>query len=107
MAQTDSDRTDMSKKRTYPEGIRFQLIAKAYLHRHICVEEWSLESPTRLPGWFELFQANKHMAATQLAVLHDPKVEKDLAQKLAEWFKPVRYGLRNGDGVNDLSLIHI
>ena len=43
------------------------------------------------------------MAVTQVAALHDPKVEKDLAQKLADWFKPARYGLCNGDGVNDYS----
>ena len=91
----------MSKKRIYPEGARFQLIPKAFLHRHICVEDWTLESPTRQQGLMEFFHANKHMAVTQLTVMHDPKVEKDSAQKLAEWFKPVRYGLCNGDGVND------
>ena len=55
-------------------------------------------------AWLDgFFLANKHTAVTQLAVLNDPRIEKDSAQKMAEWFKPVRYGLCNGDGQNDFT----
>ena len=51
----------------------------------------------------QFFEAQKHMATDVIHITKDPVLEKDEASKLAAWFKPVRYALCNGDGVNDYS----
>ena len=79
----------------------FKLIHKSAVHKCIWVGEWSPASPTKHPDWQAFFEANKTMATEEIQILEDPFFEKEEAQKLALWFKPIRWGLCNGDGVND------
>ena len=99
--QTDSDRTEASKRKAYADGVRFQLIHKSIVHKHIWVERWSRDFPGGLQGWAELSAANKHMAADPIQIYENPSVEQGEALKLATWLKPVRAAPRNGDGVNE------
>jgi hypothetical protein len=74
--QTDSDRTDHSKK-------DFALVPKQHLHKMIWVEDWQPESITKIPGWPEYFERTKTMAEPRIQILQDPTVGPGEAQQLA------------------------
>ena len=99
MEKTEAPKVKPPRAASYPDPTeKFQLIHKSVVHKSIWVGKWNHQSPLRLPGWAAFFEANKSMATDPISATPDPKVEKSEAQRLAQWFKPIRWGLCNGDG---------
>jgi hypothetical protein len=95
--QTDSDRTDPAKR----ERNVFRAAPKRMLYKLIWIEEWQPDSPTHQPGWQDFFDRTKSLSETVTRIYMDPTVQPKEAQQLANWLRPIRIGMCNGDPVND------